>query len=38
MHLSFFEDEFKDFARTLYEALMVIERGKEPVVRALHTV
>ena len=38
VHLSFFEDEFKDFARTLYEALMVIERGKETAVRALHTV
>jgi len=38
VHLSFFKDEFKEFARALYEALMVIERGKEPVVRALHTV
>lgn len=38
VHLSFFEDEFKDFARTVYEALMTLERGEEPVVRALHQV
>lgn len=38
VHLSFFEDEFKDFARTVYEALMTLERGEEPVVRALHRV
>ncbi len=38
VHLSFFEDEFKDFARTVYEALMTLERGEEPIVRALHRV
>ena len=38
VHLSFFEDEFKDFARTVYEALVTLERGGAPVVRALHQV
>lgn len=37
-HLSFFEDEFKDFARTVYEALVTLERGEAPVVRILHQV
>lgn len=38
VHLSFFEYDFKDFARTVYEALVLLERGEEPAVKALHQV
>ena len=38
VHLSFFEDDFKDFARTVYEALVALERGEEPFVRSLRPI